>query len=66
MNIRPRPGKLSAWQREFLPTQARFARAYFLPWGCLCPRLTLPALAQPRKPSHAMCRQPSRRHRRRR
>ena len=26
---------------EHPSSQARFARAYFLPWGCLCPRLTL-------------------------
>jgi hypothetical protein len=31
-----------------MATQARFAIAYFLPWGCLCPRPTRAAWAQPR------------------
>ena len=48
MNIRPMPGKLVSSQTEHPPTQARFARAYFLPWGCSCPRPTGAALAQPR------------------
>ena len=48
MNIRPRPGKLSTGNPEHPLTQARFARAYFLPWGCSCPRPTGAALAQPR------------------
>ena len=39
MNIRPGPGKLTDLDNQELPpTQARFARAYFLPRGCLCPR----------------------------
>ena len=49
MNIRPEPGKLAVvLQTQHPLTQARFARAYFLPWGCSCPRPTGAALAQPR------------------
>ena len=41
MNIRPRAGEtLVTSTIAAPPTQARFARAYFLPWGCSCPRLT--------------------------
>lgn len=41
MNIRPGPGELAdgVSQTHHPLTQARFARAYFLPWGCSCPRL---------------------------
>ena len=56
MNIRPRPGKLLSDNQQSPPTQARFARAYFLPWGCSCPRLTSRGLGAAKEhPSHAMC-----------
>ena len=49
MNIRPRAEEtLCLDNPDHPPTQARFARAYFLPWGCSCPRPTGAALAQPR------------------
>ena len=36
------------------PTQARFASAYFLPWGCSCPRLTSRGLGTAKEhPSYA-------------
>ena len=52
-------GGFLSGQQEHPPTQARFARAYFLPRGCSCPRLTLAALAQPRN-TRAMPIKPSR------
>ena len=49
MNIRPRAGETRVSRKTEHPlTQARFARAFFLPWGCSCPRPTGAALAQPR------------------
>ena len=50
MNIRPRAGETRCPDKpEHPPTQARFARAYFLPWGCSCPRLTGAAFGQPKE-----------------
>jgi hypothetical protein len=45
MNIRPRAEETEQPNNCQSPlTQARSARAYFLPWGCSCPRLTRAAL----------------------
>ena len=61
MNIRPRAGETrDSDNPEHPPTQARFARAYFLPWGCSCPRPTGTALARPRN-APAMSTDPRRR-----
>ncbi len=57
MNIRPRAGELcgGASQAHHPPTQARFARAYFLPRGCSCPCLTSRGLGSAKEhPSYAM------------
>ena len=55
MNIRPRAGETDDRDnQQSPPTQARFARAYFLPWGCSCPRLTSRGLGTAKEhPSHA-------------
>ena len=55
MNIRPRAGETAARDNQQPPpTQARFARAYFLPRGCSCPRLTMRGLGPAKEqPSYA-------------
>ena len=49
MNIRPSAGETRDLDNPQLPLHSGpFRKSFFLPWGCLCPRLTGAALAQPR------------------
>ena len=38
MNIRPRPGETAELTFAVSPNSGPFRKAYFLPWGCSCPR----------------------------